>query len=123
MKIMRKYFQKNSFQNAVAFVICGICSLSSLLAQPATGKNKETTFSKEDAKSMPVYGNWRNFTTKDGLPSDHAYTVRIIGDSVLVGTHDGLCVYSKGKWHTYTTKDGLAHNGVVSIDYSELTGD
>ncbi len=72
---------------------------------------------------MPVYGNWRNFTTKDGLPSDKAYTVRIDGDRVLVGTHDGLAVYENDKWRTYTTKDGLAHNGVVSIDVSELTGD
>lgn len=77
----------------------------------------------KEAKEMPVYGNWRNFTTKDGLLSDHAYTVRIIGDSVLVGTHEGLAVYSGGKWRNYTTNDGLAHNGVVSIDYSKLTGD
>jgi hypothetical protein len=77
----------------------------------------------KEAKAMPVYGHWRNFTTKDGLLSDHAYTVRIIGDSVLVGTHEGLAVYSDGKWHNYTTRDGLAHNGVVSIDYSKLTGD
>ena len=27
----------------------------------------------KEARSMPVYGNWRNFTTKDGLPSDKAY--------------------------------------------------
>ncbi len=86
-------------------------------------KNYPVTRSIKEAKSMPVYGNWKNFTIKDGLPSDHTYAVRMIGDSVLVGTHDGLCVYSKGKWHTYTTKDGLAHNGVVSIDFSELTGD
>jgi hypothetical protein len=72
---------------------------------------------------MPVYGRWQSFTTKNGLPSDKTYTVRIVGDSVLVGTHEGLAVYNKGKWHTYTTKDGLAHNGVVSIDYSKLTGD
>ncbi len=77
----------------------------------------------KEAKAMPVYGNWRNFTTKDGLLSDHAYSVRIIGDSVLVGTHEGLAVYSNGKWRNYTTNDGLAHNGVVSIDYSKLTGD
>ena len=77
----------------------------------------------KEAKAMPVYGHWRNFTTKDGLLNDHAYTVRIVGDSVLVGTHDGLAVYSKGRWHTYTTKDGLAHNGIVSIDYSKTTGD
>jgi len=77
----------------------------------------------KEAKGMPVFGHWRNFTTKDGLPSDKAYTVRIDGDRVLVGTHDGLAVYENNKWHTYTTKDGLAHNGVVSIDVSELTGD
>jgi hypothetical protein len=77
----------------------------------------------KEAKAMPVYGNWRNFTTKDGLPSDKAYTVRIDGDRVLVGTHDGLAVYENEKWRTYTTKDGLAHNGVVSIDVNELTGD
>jgi ligand-binding sensor domain-containing protein len=77
----------------------------------------------KEAKRMPVYGHWRNFTTKDGLPSDKAYTVRIDGDRVLVGTHDGLAVYENKKWRTYTTKDGLAHNGVVSIDVSELTGD
>ena len=34
-----------------------------------------------------------------------------------------MAVYENGKWKTYTTKDGLAHNGVISIDVSELTGD
>lgn len=77
----------------------------------------------KEAKDMPVYGNWRNFTTRDGLPSDKAYSVRIDGDRILVGTHDGLAVYENEKWRTYTTEDGLAHNGVVSIDVSELTGD
>ncbi len=77
----------------------------------------------KEAGSMPVYGHWRNFTTKDGLPSDKAYTVRIDGDRVLVGTHEGLAVYENGKWVTYTTKDGLPHNGIVSIDVSEVTGD
>jgi hypothetical protein len=77
----------------------------------------------KEAGMVPVYGNWRTFTTKDGLPSDKAYTVRIDGDRVLVGTHDGMAVYENEKWKTYTTEDGLAHNGVVSIDVDELTGD
>jgi hypothetical protein len=77
----------------------------------------------KEAKAMPVYGNWRNFTTKDGLPANKAYTVRIDGNRVLAGTHEGFAVYEGGKWKTYTTRDGLAHNGVVSIDVSELTGD
>ena len=40
--------------------------------------------------SMPVYGNWKNFTKKDGLPGDKTYCVKIDGDRVLVGTHEGL---------------------------------
>ena len=78
---------------------------------------------KNGAEVMPVYGNWKNFTEKDGLLSDHCYAVRIDGDRVLVGTHHGLSVYENGKWHTYTTEDGLAHNGVVSVDVSVATGD
>ena len=76
-----------------------------------------------EAGNVPVYGNWQTFTVKDGLPTDKTYTVRIDGDRVLVGTHDGLAVYEDGKWKTYTTADGLAHNGVVSIDVSDVTGD
>jgi ligand-binding sensor domain-containing protein len=78
---------------------------------------------KNDLSSMPVYGNWRNFTSKDGLPVDKTYCVRIDGDRVLVGTHKGLAVFERGKWSTYTTNDGLAHNGVLAIDVSEQTGD
>jgi len=77
----------------------------------------------KEAKGMPVYGHWHTFTTKDGLPGDKAYTVRIDGDRVLVGTHEGLAVYENDKWRSYTTKDGLPHNGIVSIDVSEVTGD
>ncbi len=41
----------------------------------------------------------------------------------MVGTHEGLAVYENGKWRTYTTEDGLAHNGVLAIDVSDVTGD
>jgi ligand-binding sensor domain-containing protein len=91
------------------------------VGQPLNGLVNAPT--KPDSKQVPVFGNWKNFTTKDGLPSDKAYAIRIQGDRVLVGTHDGLAVYEKGKWNTYTTKDGLPHNGIVSIDVSDLTGD
>jgi hypothetical protein len=72
---------------------------------------------------MPVYGNWKSFTTIDGLPSDKVYCVRIDGNRVFAGTHDGLAVYENGKWKTYTKADGLSHNGVLSVDVSPLTGD
>ncbi len=120
---MRKIFRKNIPRTAVAVILCGICSVAVINSQPSAEKSPANAHSKDDAKPMPVYGHWKNFTTKDGLPSDHAYCVRIDGNRVLVGTHEGLSVYEDGKWKTYTTKDGLAHNGVVSIDVSELTGD
>jgi ligand-binding sensor domain-containing protein len=119
IKILKKY----NLRSATAIILCSICSVASLNSQ-ATNKGSMTNSSlKDDAGSMPVYGHWKNFTMKDGLPSDHAYCVRIDGNRVLVGTHDGMAVYEDGKWKTYTTKDGLAHNGVVSIDVSKLTGD
>ena len=114
-KIMGNKLLKNNLIAAVVFILSGICSLN---GQPKVGNE-----GKDDANKMPLYGHWRNFTTKDGLPSDHAYCVRIDGKRVLVGTHDGMAVYENGKWKSYTTKDGLPHNGVVSIDISEQTGD
>jgi ligand-binding sensor domain-containing protein len=97
--------------------------LTGLLCFGFTGGDKEQQGKDPESTTMPVYGHWRNFTTKDGLPSDKAYCVRIDGDRVLAGTHDGLAVYENGKWRTYTTKDGLPHNGIVSIDVSQLTGE
>lgn len=97
---------------------------------PATEKDKisNSITSVEKPASptvspVPVYGNWKSFTSKDGLPSDKVYCVRIDGNRVLAGTREGLAVYENGKWKTYTTKDGLAHNGILSIDISKETGD
>ena len=77
----------------------------------------------KDSTQLPIYGQWKTFTTKEGLPSNKAYCIRIDGSRVLVGTHDGLAVFDKGKWQTYTTKEGLAHNGILAIDVDKLTGD
>ena len=35
---------------------------------------------------MPEYGNWKTFTTKDGLPANKVYCVRADGDRVWIGT-------------------------------------
>jgi ligand-binding sensor domain-containing protein len=75
------------------------------------------------ANEIPMYGNWKNFTTENGLPGNKTYAVRVDGDRVLVGTHEGLAVYEDGEWTTYTTEDGLSHNAVIAIDVSEMTGD
>ncbi len=81
------------------------------------------TKSIKGTHGMPVYGNWKNFTSKNGLPADRVYCVKIDGDRVLAGTHGGMAIYENDKWTVYTTKDGLAHNGVVSIDISPVSGD
>src|ERR1035437_5690044 len=101
VKIMDKILVKNRLLYIVALILSGICTMN---GQPSVKTNV-----RDDANKMPVYGHWRNFTTKDGLPSDHVYCVRIDGDRVLAGTHDGLAVYENGKWKSYTTKDGLPH--------------
>jgi ligand-binding sensor domain-containing protein len=144
--IMKRLFDKNFIRySAMTTILAGIVVVGIILlnkpVQPEKNKKNDILSVSgnyhnssdvdlpgssdviKEAKAMPVYGRWRNFTTKDGLPSDKAYTVRIDGDRVLVGTHDGLAVYENEKWRTYTTEDGLAHNGVVSIDVNELTGD
>jgi len=87
------------------------------------GKKSSELNENFQKSEMPIYGNWRNFTSKDGLPGDKTYCVEIDGERVLVGTHEGLAVYENDMWRTYTTKDGLAHNGVLAIEVSKETGD
>jgi hypothetical protein len=109
--------------STMAIVIAGFFSFSFIICDSNLPAKGTGISSADPENTVPVYGHWRNFTTKDGLPSDKAYCVRIDGERVLVGTHEGLAVYEKGKWRSYTTKDGLPHNGIVSIDVSQLTGD
>ena len=138
---MKKLLRNKYFRIAlISLIFLGVISLGLMLSNRETedGGLSETAQidekepgyktiilpdAKDVSKAVHVYGNWRTFSTKDGLPSDKTYCVRMDGEKVYVGTHDGLAVYEKGKWHTYTTEDGLAHNGVVSVDVSELTGD
>jgi len=143
-EIMKKFLQRNSVRYSIGAIVLLAAFLTVIIIYKhnkmliirsdnssvisGTDSNNHDIVAKRQgiinkAGVMPVYGHWRTFTTRDGLPSDKAYTVRIDGNRVLAGTHDGLAVYENDKWRTYTTKDGLAHNGVVSIDVSELTGD
>ncbi|MDP3314032.1 hypothetical protein [Lutibacter sp.] len=117
------------FLGAGYFLINNLKSSNNLVKNEVNENN--TTFSVADNKkdleknfeSMPIFGNWESFTSENGLPDDKTYCVRIDGERILVGTHGGLAVYENKKWKTYTKEDGLAHNGVISIDVSELTGD
>ncbi len=77
----------------------------------------------ERERSTAVYDRWRTYTTADGLPSDKAFSVRVDGERVWVGTDAGLALFEGGRWRTLTVADGLAHPVVLSIDVSSQTGD
>ena len=72
--------------------------------------------------AMPHY-RFENFTTANGLPNDHVYTVLIDGDRIWAGTDDGLGLYENHHWKTFNTKDGLAHRAVLSLALDKRTGD
>ncbi|WP_273276338.1 ligand-binding sensor domain-containing protein [Maribacter polysiphoniae] len=113
----------------VLFVMLVISSWGFVQPKERTESIKDTSKTYGDKnrtaseKPMPIYGNWISYDSKNGLPGDKAYCVKIDGDRVLVGTHEGLAVLENGKWKTYTTEDGLAHNGILAIDVDPLTGD
>jgi hypothetical protein len=83
-----------------------------------------TTASLAPAKGfLPIFREWRTFTTRDGLPSDKVYSVKVGEDRVWAGTDAGLAYYEDGHWRTLTVADGLAHDVVLAIDVNEETGD
>jgi len=66
---------------------------------------------------------FENFTTANGLPDNHVYSVLVDGDRIWAGTDNGLGLYENGKWTTYSTKDGLAHRAVLSLALDKRSGD
>jgi ligand-binding sensor domain-containing protein len=72
-----------------------------------------------------VYTDWEHFTTADGLPNDHVFTVKVDGHRVWVGTEDGLACYDKrtGKFETWKEEDGLPWRVVSALDVDRKTGD
>jgi ligand-binding sensor domain-containing protein len=71
---------------------------------------------------MPRF-RFENFTTANGLPDNHVYSVLVDGERIWAGTDNGLAVYENHAWKTYTTKDGLAHRAVLSLALDKRTGD
>ena len=64
-----------------------------------------------------------NFTTANGLPDNHVFSVLVDGDRVWAATENGLALYEDGKWKVFTTADGLAHRAVLSLALDKRTGD
>jgi ligand-binding sensor domain-containing protein len=72
--------------------------------------------------ALPRY-RFENFTTANGLPNDHVYSVLVDGDRVWAGTDDGLAEYENGRWKVYNVADGLAQQAVLSLALDKRTGD
>ena len=88
-----------------------------------TTERNSATAEMAENKPMPIYGDWKVFTTADGLPSNKINAVKIDEDRILVGTDRGLAVLENDEWKVYTTAEGLSHRNVISIDVNETTGD
>lgn len=91
----------------------------------AAARKVNTTAIAKTGLSQPQMPQFRfeNFTTANGLPDNHVFSVLVDGDRVWAGTENGLAVYENHKWKTYTTKDGLAHRAVLSLALDKRTGD
>jgi ligand-binding sensor domain-containing protein len=71
---------------------------------------------------MPKF-RWENFTTANGLPDNHVFSVLVDGDRIWAGTENGLALYENGKWRVFRPADGLAHRAVLSLALNKNTGD
>ncbi len=103
---------------AVAFVAVG-GSAGGQAVHPARISHAVTQ--AEAAPKMPRF-RWENFTTGNGLPDNHVFSVLVDGDRIWAGTNNGLAEYEKGQWKVYTTTDGLAHRAVLSLALDKRTG-
>src|ERR1035438_10489842 len=74
------------------------------------------------ASQVPSY-RFENFTTANGLPDNHVFSVLVDSERVWAATENGLAVYENHAWKTYTTADGLAHRAVLSLALDKRTGD
>lgn len=119
MALMKKKQVLNPYSGTTIILVLFI-----LFSLGFVSENKEGYSNPDpEGEEMPLFGEWKHFTVKDGLPSDKTYCVLIDNERILAGTHEGLAVYQNKEWITYTAEDGLAHNGVLSLAKNELTGD
>ena len=112
----------------LALVVVGAVQLpaSAQLPVPRTAVDAKSSDGAQ-AQSAPPQGlphfRFENFTTANGLPDNHVYTVLVDGDRIWAGTENGLALYENHKWKTYTIADGLAHRAVLSLALDKRTGD
>lgn len=91
----------------------------------AKAKGGVAALAAAQASALPEVPRFRfeNFTTANGLPDNHVYSVLVDGARIWAGTDNGLAVYENHEWKTYNTADGLAHRAVLSLALDKRTGD
>jgi len=98
----------------VASAVLGLPAIAQEAPQPET-------------RPLPyVYTRWKQLTTKEGLPNDHIFAVKVDGERVWVGTEDGLALVDKAAGtvaQAWREPDGLPWRAVTAIDVDEVTGD
>src|ERR1700734_928680 len=104
-----------------ALLVGGAVSVSAQTTAPPVGK----VHAIAQGAGIPAMPHFRfeNFTTANGLPDNHVFSVLVDGDRVWAGTENGLAVLENGNWKTLSTKDGLAHRAVLSLALDKRTGD
>jgi len=112
---------------AIALIVAALAfSAPALIARPHGGAHPHaTTASATKLPAVPQMPKFRfeNFTTANGLPDNHVFSVLVDGDRIWAGTENGLAVYENHGWKTYTPADGLAHRAVLSLTLDKRTGD
>jgi ligand-binding sensor domain-containing protein len=107
----------------VASVLVLPAALLSAQSHPAAPKiHKAAAATLKPRLPVPRF-RLENFTTANGLPDDHVFSVLVDGNRIWAATENGLGLYENGEWKTYNTKDGLAHRAVISLALDKRTGD
>ncbi len=73
-----------------------------------------------------VYTEWETYpseSTHGELANDHIFWLEADGDSLWMGTEDGLVLYHDGEWHHWSEEDGLPWRVVMGIVKDHKTGD
>lgn len=105
-------------------VAAGIVCFAAAQAQTRATHPKLRAVSPVPASSAPIPKfQFEHFTTANGLPDNHIFSVLVDGERIWAGTEGGLAVYENHAWKTYTPADGLAHRAVLSLALDKRTGD
>ena len=107
----------------------GLLLLLGLLVPAASSSAAEPPPDQPNAQPwMPfIYTRWEQFTTQEGLPNDHIFSIKSdpSRNAVWIGTEDGLACFDKKTRHlqVWREKDGLPWRVVTAIEVDPKTGD